>query len=532
MEACRGQSAAAGAGSPRHVTFDALVQTSNAVAVSSGRLDKVARLAAFLKELPPDEVPVAIGFFIGWPRQGKIGVGWATVAEARETPPAATPTLELLDVDRAFDALVAAKGKGSAARRMQILRELFSRATAGEQSFLSALVIGEVRQGALEGVMLDAVAKAAGVPADRLRRAVMLAGDLGAVAVAVCSGGERALDALAGYRLQLFRPVQPMLADSADDVEDALCDAGAEGAAIEWKLDGARIQVHRADDRVAVYTRSLNEVTSRVPEVVEAVRSFRARELVLDGEVIALSANGRPLSFQDTMRRFGRRLDVGVLRTELPLTPYFFDLLLHDGEEMLDRPFAERMRLLGMIVPDSYRVPHVVTADVDAARRFQADALARGHEGVIVKSLAAPYAAGRRGSAWIKVKTARTLDLVVLAVEWGSGRRQGWLSNIHLGARDPATGDFVMLGKTFKGMTDELLEWQTRELLARETHRDGHIVYVRPELVVEVAFNEVQRSSQYPGGVTLRFARVKGYRPDKRAAEADTIEAVRAFLPP
>jgi DNA ligase-1 len=514
------------------VKLDALVQTSKAVAASPGRLEKIAKLAALLTQLSADEAAIAIGFFTGWPRQGKIGVGWATVAEARDTPAAATATLELVDVDRAFDALQSARGKGSAAARMRVLRELFTRATADEQSFLSALVIGEVRQGALEGVMVDAVAKAAGVPSNRLRRAVMLAGDLGAVAAAVCSGGERALDALAGYRLQLFRPVQPMLADSAAAVDDAIAAVvGPTGAALEWKLDGARIQVHRADDRVAVYTRNLNDVTSRVPEVVDAVRSFRARELILDGEVIALAATGRPLSFQDTMRRFGRRLDVDVLRAELALTPYFFDVLLHDGEETLDRPFADRLRLLDSIVPESYRVPQLVTADVDEAKRFQADALARVHEGVIVKSLAAPYAAGRRGSAWIKVKTARTLDLVVLAVEWGSGRRHGWLSNIHLGARDPKTGGFVMLGKTFKGMTDELLEWQTKELLARETHRDGHIVHVNPELVVEIAFNEVQRSSQYPGGVTLRFARVKGYRPDKRPEEADTVDAVRAFLP-
>ncbi len=511
--------------------LDTLVQTSKAVAATSARLEKIAKLAALLKQLSADEVTVAIGFLIGWPRQGKIGVGWATVAEARETPPAATPTLELVDVDRAFDALQSAKGKGSAAARLRALQELFARATADEQAFLSALAIGEVRQGALEGVLVDAVARAAGVPADRLRRAVMLAGDLGAVAAAVCAGGEVALDALASYRLELFRPVQPMLADSADDVEEAMGNPAAKRVVLEWKLDGARIQVHRAGDRVAVYTRNLNDVTSRVPEVVEAVRSFAARELILDGEVIALAANGRPLSFQDTMRRFGRRLDVDVLRAELPLTPYFFDVLLHDGEETLDRPFAERLRLLDSIAPESHRVPRLVTADLADAKVFQTDALERGHEGVIVKSLAAPYAAGRRGSAWIKVKTARTLDLVVLGVEWGSGRRQGWLSNIHLAARDPANGGFVMLGKTFKGMTDELLEWQTKELLARETHRDGHVVYVRPELVVEIAFNEVQRSSQYPGGVTLRFARVKGYRPDKRAEDADTIDAVRAFLP-
>ena len=515
--------------------LDTLVQTSRAVASAPARRDKIARLAALLEQLPADEVKIAIGFFTGWPRQGRIGVGWASVAEARETSAAATPTLDLLDVDHALDALQSAKGKGSAAARMQVLRDLFARATADEQSFLSALLVGEVRQGALEAVMLDAVAKAAGIPADRLRRAAMLAGDLGAVAAAVCMGGEQALAALTSYRLELFRPVQPMLADSADDIAEAMAAAaeatGATGAALEWKLDGARIQVHRAEDRVAVYTRNLNNVTGRVPEVVDAARSLDARELILDGEVIALAASGRPLSFQDTMRRFGRRLDVDALRTELPLTPYFFDVLLCDGEETLDRALAERLRMLDAIVPDTFRVPRLVTTDVDEAKHFQAGALARGHEGIVVKSLAAPYAAGRRGSAWIKVKTARTLDLVVLAVEWGSGRRHGWLSNLHLGARDPATGGFVMLGKTFKGMTDELLEWQTKELLARETHRDGHVVYVRPELVVEIAFNEVQRSSQYSGGVALRFARVKGYRPDKRPEEADTIHAVRAFLP-
>jgi DNA ligase 1 len=511
------------------VKLDALVHTSNTVAAASGRLEKISRLAEFLKQLTPDEAAIAIGFFIGWPRQGRIGVGWAAVADASASEPAMAATLQLLDVDQVFDALQAAKGKGSAAERQRLLRDLFARATPDEQRFLSALAIGEVRQGALEGVMLDAVAKAAGVPADRLRRAVMLAGDLGAVGRAVCSGGEEALAALAGYRLELFRPVQPMLADSVSDVAEAL---GASGAAtVEWKLDGARIQVHRANDRVAVYTRNLNDVTSRVPEVVEAVRGFAARELILDGEVIALTSSQRPLSFQDTMRRFGRRLDVDVLRAELPLTPYFFDVLLHDGDAVLDRPLSERLQLLDAIVPSDYRVPRIVAADIEEAKRFQVDALERGHEGVMVKSIAAPYAAGRRGSAWLKVKTARTLDLVVLAVEWGSGRRQGWLSNLHLGARDPATDGFVMLGKTFKGMTDQLLEWQTKELLARETHREGHVVHVRPELVVEIAFNEVQRSPHYPGGVALRFARVKGYRPDKRASEADTIDAVRAFLP-
>jgi DNA ligase-1 len=503
-----------------------LVRTSIAVGATPGRLEKISKLAALLKQLDLDEVPIALGFLTGWPRQGRIGIGWSTLAAAREQAVAEEPALELRDVDRAFDALKAVSGKRSAVERQRLLGELFARATAEEQQFLMALAIGEVRQGALEGVLLEAVAKAAGLPSERVRRAVMLAGDLGRVASVVLGAEGEA--SLAHYQLELFRPIQPMLADSAPNVAEALA---GEAVSIEWKLDGARIQVHKRDDRIAVYTRSLNDVSAAVPEVLEAVRALGARELILDGEVIALTTDERPLPFQVTMRRFGRRLDVDTLRAELPLMPFFFAVLLCDGEDLLDRPLAERLQRLDAVVPQALRVPRTVTADVDEAKQFEADALARGHEGVMVKSLAAPYAAGRRGSAWLKVKTARTLDLVVLAVEWGSGRRKGWLSNLHLGARDPATGEFVMLGKTFKGMTDEILEWQTKELLARETSRDGHIVYVRPELVVEIAFNDVQRSPHYPGGVALRFARVKGYRPDKRPAEADTIEAVRAFLP-
>ena len=354
----------------------------------------------------------------------------------------------------------------------------------------------------------------------------MMAGDLGTIARASLADGGAGL---AQYQLEVFRPVQPMLADSAPTIADALS-AGIP-AAVEWKLDGARIQVHRRDDHVAVYTRNLNDVTAAVPEVVEVVRALPARELILDGEVIALARDGRPQPFQITMRRFGRRLEVAQLRAELPLTAFFFDILYQDGESLVDKPLSERLERLDSVAPPSLQVPRIITADLKEASRFQADGLARGHEGVMVKSLSAPYAAGRRGSAWLKVKEARTLDLVVLAVEWGSGRRKGWLSNLHLGARDPATGGFVMLGKTFKGMTDEMLTWQTKELLAREIRRDGHIVYVRPELVVEIAFNDVQVSQQYPGGVALRFARVKGYRPDKSAAEADTIASVRAFLP-
>jgi DNA ligase 1 len=503
-----------------------LVQTSNEVAATSSRLKKIGLIASLLARLEPAEITIAIGFLIGWPRQGRLGVGWSTLDAARPPNAATTGELALSEVDACFDRLQATRGKRSAEERRRLLAELLGRATEDEQRFLIALALGEVRHGALEGVVAEAVAGAAGLPGDRVRRAVMLCGDLATAAKAILTEGEAAL---ARFAIELFRPVQPMLADSAPNVEDAVRDLGQ--AVLEWKLDGARIQVHRLGDRIAVYTRSLNEVTAAVPEVVGAVLALSARELILDGEVIALDSSGKPLPFQTTMRRFGRKLEVETLRAELPLTPFFFDVLRIDGEDLLDHPLSERLQRLDAVVPPSLRVPRIVTSEPDEAKQFEAASLARGHEGVMAKSPTAPYAAGRRGSAWLKVKTARTLDLVVLAVEWGSGRRQGWLSNIHLGARDPETGDFVMLGKTFKGMTDEILEWQTRELLARETHRDGHIVYVRPELVVEVAFNDVQTSPQYPGGVALRFARIKGYRPDKRPEEADTIDAVRSFVP-
>ena len=506
-----------------------VVTASSVVASTSSRGKKIELLADVLRRLASHEIAIAIGFFTGWPRQGKLGIGWATLDAARPPNAAEEATLTLAEVDQTFTALKSVKGSNSAAQRRRLLGDLMARATSAEQQFLFALGVGEVRQGALEGVMTEAVAKAANLPADRVRRAAMFAGDLGAVAEVVLAEGEAGL---AHWSLQLFRPVQPMLADSAPNVGEALKEFGdGVAAALEWKLDGARIQVHKLGDRVAVYTRSLNDVTRAVPEVTEAVRAFPAEDLILDGEVIALDAAERPLPFQVTMRRFGRRLDVDALRGQLPVAPFFFDILRLDGEDLLDQQLHQRLTRLDAIVPASMRVPRMVTADVEEAKRFEATALERGHEGLMAKSLSAPYAAGRRGSAWLKVKTARTLDLVVLAVEWGSGRRKGWLSNIHLGARDPVNGGFVMLGKTFKGMTDETLEWQTKELLARETRRDGHVVHVRPELVVEVAFNEVQRSPHYPGGVALRFARIKGYRHDKRAEEADTIEAVLELAP-
>jgi DNA ligase-1 len=426
-------------------------------------------------------------------------------------------------VDAGLTRIAGVRGAGSQARRREELEALFGRATEAEQGFLTGLLLGGLRQGALEGVMTEAVAKAAALPAPAVRRAAMLSGDLGEVAEAALARGP---DALSLFRLHVLRPIQPMLAQTADDVGEAL--ERTHPAAIEWKLDGARIQAHRLGDEVRLFTRNLADITDRAPEIVERLRELPSEAVILDGEAIALREDGRPEPFQVTMSRFGSRVDVERLREAVPLSPFFFDCLHLDGEDLLDRPAGERVAALDSVLPDALRVPRVETDDVEEGAGFLADALAHGHEGVMVKALDAPYEAGRRGSGWLKVKVAHTLDLVVLAVEWGSGRRRGKLSNIHLGARDPA-GGFVMLGKTFKGMTDEMLAWQTERLLELETDREGHVVRVRPELVVEIAFDGVQASSRYPGGLALRFARVKGYRPDKRADEADTIDTVRAI---
>ena len=501
-----------------------LVDVSRLVAATSSRREKVQLLAGLLRRLNADEIEVAVGFLIGWPRQGKIGVGWANLQQS--TPPqfSPEPKLSLLDVDRALTLIKETGGRGSAAARLGQVRQLFEQALQEEHQFLARLIMGELRQGALEGVMVDAVAAAAKVPVRTLRRAVMLAGDLGKVAQAVLTEGE---PALSRYSIQLFQPIQPMLAGSAETVGEALALLGTAG--LEYKLDGARVQVHRSGEKVAVYTRNLNEVTEAVPEVVDAVRALPVRDLILDGEVLALDPGGRPLAFQQTMRRFGRRLDVEQLRAELPLRPFFFDILLLDGEELLDQPAGERAARLARLLPPDLRVSRIETASVDEAGQFFTQALGTGHEGLMAKALDAPYEAGRRGKAWLKLKQARTLDLVVLAAEWGHGRRHGRLSNLHLGARADDGSGFVMLGKTFKGMTDEMLEWQTGELLSRATERSEYVVHVRPELVVEVAFNEIQESPVYPGGLTLRFARVVRYRPDKTAAEADTFATVQAL---
>ncbi|HEX5064572.1 MAG TPA: ATP-dependent DNA ligase [Myxococcota bacterium] len=502
-----------------------LVLTSAAVAATRARSAKQASLAELLARLAPDEVEIAIGFLEGAPRQGRIGVGWAALEAARETPAAAKASLSLKDVDLALDAFAALRGPGSAARRQQALEILFSQATREEQDFLTRLLLGELRQGALEGVLLEAVAKAASLPAADLRRAAMLAGSLRAVAGAALTQGA---DALAAYRLRPMTPLQPMLAQSAEDVRDALARLGR--AALEWKLDGARVQLHREGDRVRVFTRRGNDVTEAVPELVERARALPVRTAVLDGEAIALRPDGKPHPFQVTMRRFGRRLDVEALRQELPLSMQLFDCLHLDGEDWLARPAAERFQALAAHVPETLRVARLVTDDAGEADAFFEQALAAGHEGLMAKSLDSPYEAGRRGAGWLKVKRAATLDLVVLAAEWGSGRRRGWLSNLHLGARDPASGGFVMLGKTFKGLTDAMLAWQTEQLQRLATSSEAHVVHVRPELVVEIAFDGVQASPHYPGGMALRFARVKAHRPDKLAAEADTIETVRAIF--
>ena len=498
-----------------------IAQASADVAGTSSRLAKIGRLADCLARAAPEEVRPAVSYLSGALAQGTIGVGWAALREL--PPPAEEPSLELLEVDAAFTRIAEVRGAGSQARRREELDAIFGRATEAEQEFLTGLLLGGLRQGALEGVMTEAIAKASGLPAPAIRRALMLSGDLGEAAEAALGGGAEALSL---FRLEVLRPVQPMLAQTADDVGQAL--ERVHPASIEWKLDGARIQAHRLGDEVRVFTRNLADITERVPEVVERLRELPAEALILDGEAIALGEDGRPEAFQVTMSRFGSRVDVERLRKEVPLSPFFFDCLHLDGEDLLDRPAGERIAAVDAVLPEALRVPRVVTDDADEGARFLADALARGHEGVMVKALGAPYEAGRRGAGWLKVKVAHTLDLVVLAVEWGSGRRSGKLSNIHLGARDPA-GDFVMLGKTFKGMTDEMLSWQTERLLELETGREGHVVHVRPELVVEIAFDGVQASSRYPGGLALRFARVKGYRPDKRADEADTIDTVRAI---
>ena len=496
-----------------------LVEASEAVAGTRSRLEKVDRLAAVLRHLGPDEVVAGVAFLSGELRQRQIGVGWATL---RDLPaPASAPSLTVAEVDREFERIGALTGPGSQGARREAVAALFARATEREARFLRRLLGGELRQGALEGVMVQALARAVQAPPAAVQRAFMLRGDLRAVAAAALRDGPGALDR---FGLEVGRPLRPMLARPATGVEDAIARLGS--AAVEWKLDGARVQVHRRDDQVRVFTRSLDDVTDRVPEIVTAARALPARAAVLDGEAIALRADGRPEPFQVTGSRFASERG-----RDTPLTLFLFDVLHFDGEDVLDRPGDERAALLADLVPAAQRTPRLVVPDAAAAQAFLEETIARGHEGVMVKALDQPYVAGSRGSGWLKVKPVHTLDLVVLAAEWGHGRRHGLLSNLHLGARDPSGAGFVMLGKTFKGLTDAMLAWQTKRLLELEAGRDGHVVHVRPQLVVEIAFDGVQTSSRYPGGVALRFARVLRHRPEKPAAEADTLDAVLARVP-
>ncbi len=530
--------------------LDNVVRASAAVAATPARLAKIDHIADLLRSVPPGEIAVAVAFLSGDLTQRQIGVGYAALADLPGgygqpdpappglAPPPEAPKLTLAETDSALGQIGALAGQGSQAERRRLLAGLLSLATEAEREFLVRLLAGDLRQGALDGVMTEAVARAAGVPAGEIRRAYQLSGSLAAAAAAAlgASGASAAIGALRAVALQVGRPIRPMLAASATSVAAAL--ERISPAAVEWKVDGIRVQVHRQGSDVRVFTRTLDDITVRVPELVQAALTLNVTAAVLDGEAVALRPDGRPLPFQVTSARAASQAAAGDQPGQVPLALFLFDLLHVDGTDLLEHPAADRYARLAAVTPADLVIPRLVTADEAAAGRFFGTAIERGHEGVVMKSLDAPYGAGRRGSEWIKVKPRHTLDLLVLAAEWGHGRRQGWLSNLHLGARDPATGQAVMLGKTFKGLTDALLAWQTERLLElADPPRDPAagprrgVVRVRPELVVEIAVDDVQASARYPGGVTLRFARVLRYRPDKDPAEADTIDAVRALWP-
>jgi len=493
-----------------------VVIASRNVAGTRSRSQKVALLAELLRALDPDEVPLAVGFLAGVPRQGRVGVGYSTIYGV-EHAVAEEASLTVAELDRAISQIQSLTGSGSAGRRKQVLAELLGRTTEGEADFVKRLFTGELRQGALAGLMIDAITKAAGVSGEIARRALMLSGDLTRTAKIALVEGEAGLREV-GF--ELFRPILPMLASTADNVAEAV--TSFERASVEWKLDGIRIQIHRRGDEVRIYTRNLNDITGALPGIVEAVRGLPVRQAVFDGEALWMGDNG-PAAFQDNVSRIDRESPPEGIVT------FLFDLLHVDGEDLLDTPLERRAERLAAIA-SHLKIPALLTSDPREGGRVLDEALSVGHEGVVVKDASSLYAAGRRGKAWRKVKPVRTYDLVVLGAEWGHGRRQGWLSNLHLGARDPRKGGFVMVGKCFKGLTDELLEWQTKELLERETGREGIAVFVRPELVIEIALDGVQSSTRYAGGVALRFARVKRYRQDKSADEADTIDELRGLL--
>ena len=497
-----------------------LVQVSSGVAATRSRLKKRAILSECLASAPAGEIRLIVNYLSGVLPQGKIGVGYALLREIEVATADQPASQDLVEVDAAFTRIAEVSGKGSKEARRSELANLFADIAPEERDLLQRLILG-----ALEAVLVDALADATGLPATDLRRAVMLEADSALVAEVAFRDGAAGLEQ---FRLEPLKPVKPMLAQPAEGIDDAMDAHGT--AALEIKLDGARVQVHKQGKEVRVYSRALNEVTASVPEVVEAALVLPVDSIILDGEVIALDKSGRPLPFQVTMRRFGRRSNVAEMREKLPLSVFFFDCLYLDGEALIDSEYEARVGRMAAISDEEVLVERLVTADRDEAAAFLSQAFERGHEGLMAKALASPYAAGSRGGEWLKIKQAHTLDLVVLAAEWGSGRRKGWLSNLHLGARDPETGEFVMLGKTFKGLTDKLLTWQTKALLAIESSREDHVVFVEPSLVVEIAFNDIQASPQYPAGMALRFARVKRYRKDKTSLEADTIDTVRQLF--
>lgn len=489
---------------------------SAGVAETPARSGKISLLAGVLGRLSPEEAAVGVSFLSGALTQARLGVGYATVFGV-EAEPAESPTLELIEVDHILEEISVTHGAGSKSRREQLLTGLLERSTQDEQHFLRGMMLRNLRQGALEGVMADAVASALGVDPKRVRRSAMLEGDLVTVASRALVEGA---DSLAASSLAVFTPLQPMLAKTATAAGEAVSELGQ--AVVEQKLDGLRIQVHRLEGEVVVYSRSLRDITGEVPGVVAGALELDATSFILDGEGLLFGSDGIPLAFQDTMSRPGDG-------EGSPLDGFYFDILHLDGEDLVDAPLRARRTALDRLVPVSSRVASVVTNDPSVAERFFSETVAAGFEGVVVKDLDQTYEAGRRGTGWLKVKPTHTLDLVILAAEWGSGRREGWLSNLHLGAVGP-DGGYVMLGKTFKGLTDEMLEWQTAEFLSIEDHRDGHTVYLKPRIVYEIAFDGVQRSTRYPGGVALRFARVKRFRDDKGPADADTLESVRSHL--
>ncbi|HVO11171.1 MAG TPA: ATP-dependent DNA ligase [Vicinamibacteria bacterium] len=502
-----------------------LVEQVARVRATSKRTEKVALIAELLRQAQGRDIELVALYLTGSLPQGRIGLGWRTIQPALPTGPAAGEPLTLPAVDEALGTIAAQAGAGSAERRLRVLRSLFERTDEAGRRFLTELLVGEVRQGALEGLVVESIARASGLPLSEVRRAFMYAGSVGELARAALEEGA----GLSRFSLRVLSPVAPMLASPAADAEEALLRLGE--AAFEYKLDGARLQVHRAGEEVRVFTRQLQDVTPRVPEIVEWARALPVREAVVEGEALALRPDGRPRPFQETMRRLGRSRDVDSVRKELPLSPFFFDLMFLEGEgSLVSLPYAERVARLQRLVPPDVLLPRIVTRDPDAAERFFAQAVAAGHEGLMAKSLSAAYEAGQRGFHWLKLKPAHTLDLVILAVERGSGRRSRWLSNLHLGACDAESGQFVMLGKTFKGLTDEMLQWQTEKLTSLQVSTDGWTVQVRPELVAEIAFSDVQESPRYPAGLALRFARVKRYRPEKPASEADTLQTVRAIF--